>query len=385
MVNKFHNYFRRLCAFLIGIVYVLSGTFKLMDPMGTSIIVSEYWNFFHLGFMRWSSYPLGLVLALAETGLGLALVTGLWRRIVAYATFAFQGFFTLISIILLIWNPVMDCGCFGEVIHLTHLQTFFKNIVLVALALAAFLPMRDFGEAKARKYVSFGIGAVSSLLLLIYAMIFLPFKDHTDFTPGAEIMAARSEAEDNAIQASFVYEKDGVEKVFTLDEDLPDTTWHFVRTETVGTLEKSADLTIRDLRSGEYVDSIAAQGNVLVVSYFRGKKDPSEKAHRLLWDAESLGYTPICLTVAGDHADDEFCYGSDRRTLLALNRSNGGVTLIQDGLVVRKWPRTRMPSAEDLALIAAGEPLETLADTQSHANTLQQSYLLYLFTVLLLL
>lgn len=392
-MNGHYNRLRGLSAILIGFTFVLSGTFKLMDPIGTSLIVSEYWNFFHLAFMKWSSYLLGIVLALTETILGVALVTGQARRLCALITFAMMGFFTLLTAVLAIFNPSFDCGCFGEVVHLTHAQTFVKNLVLDALALVAFLPLRDFSVPKPRKKVAFAIGSLSSVALLVYSMFFLPIKDYTDFKPGSQILASRTEAESTVFQASFVYERDGVEKVFTLEDDLPDTSWTFVRTETVGAADKASDLSFRDLETGEYLDSLAARGNVLIVSYFRNRhgEDMTEKAHRLLWEAQSLGYTPICLSAVSysgsemhDHPSD-FCYGSDRRTLLALNRSNGGVTLLQDGLVIRKWSRFHYPSIDKLKGYAEGEPLETLADTQSHSNAVQQSYLLYIFTVLLLL
>lgn len=382
-MNIHYNRFRRLCAVLIGFVFVLSGTFKLIDPIGTALKVSEYWSFFHMNFMKWSSLPVGVILSLTETAAGLMLVTGIWRKFTAILTSGMIIFFTILTAVLAVVDPEMDCGCFGEVIHLSNLQTLLKNLVLLVMGCVAFIPFREYGDTKARKYVSFAVCMCASVALLIHCQLRLPLNDYTDFRPGSQLAAAHTEAESQIFEASFIYEKDGVEKVFTLDQDLPDTTWHFVRSETTGVANESARLAISDWETGECLDSLAASGNVLIISYYRptGEK---VRAHEMLQHAEALGFRPLCLSLDRENHDD-FCYASDRRSILGLNRSNGGLTLVQDGYIVRKWSHRGYPSDEELLEIADGEPLETVSDSQSRSNMLQQSYLLFLFTVLLLL
>ena len=77
---------RRFCAFLVGVVFFISGIFKLLDPVGAGLVMSDYYKFFHLGFLDFSAKPLALLLALVETVLGAALITGLWRKVIAIAT-----------------------------------------------------------------------------------------------------------------------------------------------------------------------------------------------------------------------------------------------------------------------------------------------------------
>ena len=121
---------KRFCGFVAGFVFFIAGIFKLLDPVGAGLVMKEYMDFFHLGFMAPLAKPLAVALAFLETMVGTALVAGVFRRLCAVTALAFQGFFTLVTLILVIFNPEMDCGCFGEVIHLSHLQTFLKNIIL---------------------------------------------------------------------------------------------------------------------------------------------------------------------------------------------------------------------------------------------------------------
>ena len=158
---------KRFCGFITGFVFFLSGIVKLMDPVGAGLVMKEYLDFLHIGFLGFASKPLGVLFALAETIVGTGLITGVWRRIIAPTAIALQGFFTFLTLLLVIFNPEMDCGCFGEAIHLTHAQTFIKNLVLMALLLIYYIPSRHLGETRKKKYVSFGIVTLSVVAFTI--------------------------------------------------------------------------------------------------------------------------------------------------------------------------------------------------------------------------
>ena len=104
---------KRFCGFITGFVFFIGGILKLMDPVGAGLVMGEYLDFMHLKFLGFASKPLGIAFALAETIIGTALITGVWRKAAGIAALAFQGFFTLLTLALVIFNPQMDCGCFG--------------------------------------------------------------------------------------------------------------------------------------------------------------------------------------------------------------------------------------------------------------------------------
>ena len=156
---------RRLCAAIVGIVLFVAGSLKLMDPVGAGLVVSEYFKFFHLGFLMPVSKAFGVVLALLEAAVGAALISGIWRKTVAWAAMCLTAFFTAVTLVILIGNPDMDCGCFGEAFHLTHVQTFVKNLILCGLCLAAFFPFKSIGEPRKRKYTAFALVMAAVLAL----------------------------------------------------------------------------------------------------------------------------------------------------------------------------------------------------------------------------
>lgn len=394
-MKRGYNVFRRFCAFVLGAVFLISGILKLMDPVGSEFIMKSYFSFLHIGFMDFSAKFFGVAFALTEAVLGAALMSGVWRKVVGIAVVALTTFFTLLTLVLLIFNPVMDCGCFGEAMHLTHLQTFVKNVILCALCCGAFIPMRELDRPVKVKYVSFALTACSLVALLVYSLVALPLKDYTAFHPGAMLQAAADEQYKDFSEPEFIYEKDGVTQAFSLDA-LPDSSWNFVDSRirqddfAAGTV-----LTLTD-DAGEYCDSLATQGNVLVVSaYKKLSAGRIEGIESLVADARAVGLTPIVLVPSDDvlaaasekraALEDGLVYYSDYKTLATLNRSNGGATWISDGQIVRKWSYTLRPSREKLSTALAEDPTALALETQSKGSLALQSFLLYIFAVLLLL
>ncbi len=416
---KYYNIFRRFCAFVLGSVFLVSGILKIMDPVGSEFVMKSYFTFLHIGFMDFAAKFLGVAFALAEAVLGAALMSGVWRKAVGISVVVLTVFFTLLTLVLVIFNPAMDCGCFGEALHLTHFQTFVKNLILCALCCGAFIPMRELDRPVKVKYVSFALTAVSISALLVYSLIALPLKDYTAFAPGAVLQAAAAEDPDGFAEPEFIYEKDGVTQSFTLDK-LPDSSWTFVdsRIPQAG-FAAGAVLSLTDA-AGEYCDTMATQGNVLVISaYKKLGAGRLEGIEALVRDARALGFTPLVLVPSADvfpesvrvtasetsaesvgavSGEDSAHSGaflpewldgivrfSDFKTLATLNRSNGGATWISDGQIVRKWSYTLRPSAEKLETLLAEDPAALALETASRGSLALQGFLLYVFAVLLLL
>ena len=394
-MNAFHNGLRRFCAWVIGLVFLSSGILKLMDPVGTSLIIGEYLKFFHLGFLSGASKLLGVILALIEAVTGAALLTGVFRKVAAITASALIALFTVITLILLIFNPEMDCGCFGEAIHLTHLQTFLKNVILLVLGVVAFIPFRDYGKPRKKRYAGFVLITAALIAGVVYCWVYQPPVEFTAFTPGAELMASQ----DNDYQAldgvtpTYIYEKDGRRASFPIGK-LPDSTWTFVAVDTIAWngIRQSDEVPILSFTDsdGEYQDELAVLGKVLVLSVY-----DTENASQKVWDRLSdlrervagKGVTTILLTPRGASVPDSFTevYNADYKTLVTLNRSNGGATWFDDGMLIRKWPWRYLPKEKELKRLQKFDPMDSMVQSVSRGRIRFHGFLLYLLAALLLL
>lgn len=342
----------KIAAFILGSVFFLSGILKLMDPLGTSLIVSSYLSFLHLGFLQFSSGLLACIFPLVECILGSAMILGVFRKPTGIAVLALQVFFTLLTLLLVIFNPQMDCGCFGEAIHLTHTQSFIKNLILLALWALAFLPLRKETPAPRKsKFIGFALVGVSVLLFLLYSSLSLPLIDFTPLKSGVELYTET--------------EFDG-EEISVMDSQ------------------------------GEYADSVLTEGKVLAISVYElGKVKPKtwQKISSLVSEASSLGYSPVLLlsssvAQAQSSVSDNLLgisYFCDKKTLMTLNRSNAGVSYISDGLITAKWSRHSLPDSQDLESIAAEDAADVILSRSQPASLKLQCFLLYVFAVMLLL
>lgn len=335
--------YRRASAVIIGMVFLLAGILKLMDPVGTGLIVREYFSFFHAGFMNFSSGVLAFLLALVESVVGMSLITGVKRSLSAIASAVLLGLFTIVTLILWIVNPSMDCGCFGEAINLTHAQSFLKNVILCVLWVVAFVPFTDYGEPKKIKNATFALGCISVLAFGIFELYSLPLVDYTPMAPGAEL--------------------------FNPDEyDLPD----------------APVLSFSD-ENYEYRDSLALAENVMVISVYDEHSMSGKEwaaVGEFMREAESVGYSTLLL-VSAEASDGRFF--ADPRTLMTLNRSNGGVTLISDGQIIRKWACNSLPSEDLLKEIITSDSTEVMIESSSKGTLKLQGFLLYVFAVILLI
>ena len=355
-MRKFHHSLRRFCALLIGLVFFVSGFLKLMDPVGTGLKMAEYFKFLHCDFLLPVAKGSGVALSLLEVLLGSALIAGVARKVAAIAVLVLVTGFTGLTLALYLANPDMDCGCFGEAFHLTHLQSFLKNVVLLALSLFAFIPLADGYEARKPKKWGFALVSLIAILFAVYSWRNLPLVDFTAFSCGSQTLSGTGSVSDT--------------------EDLSEA--------------ELAVLSFSDA-FGEYCDDLAATGEVLIVSAYEPERLDSAawaRVDAVVNDALVCGIRPLVLAPSAESVPMEFgecLYFADTRTVLTLNRSNGGASYLVDGLIVDKWAVRNLPSGEQLSALMASEPIESAASASNRGRVEFQGMLLLGAALLILL
>ena len=198
----------------------------------------------------------------------------------------------------------MHCGCFGEAIHLTHLQTFIKNLILMAMVLHACFSDRMSRRKEVWKHYAFGCSIVLVLAVTLYSWFNLPLIDFTDYDKGTNLL---SQTEYRILSDSEKEDCMPLPMLSPEDNLLPDFS-----------KGKWAIISVYDQLDWQVITTMHAelirQGmNVMILI----TTDISEN------DIDPKGYeNDIFLT--------------DRTTALSLNRANGGVTLLYDGVISNK-------------------------------------------------
>lgn len=349
---------RRTSAVLIGLTFLASGILKLMDPLGAGLLMEEYFRFLHLNFLSFSANVVVSILALFETFVAISLITGVWRKKTAITVLVLTVLYTLLTLIVLIFNPPMDCGCFGEAIKLTHLQSVIKNLVLCGLWVVAFVPFKKMLWPRKIKYLSFSIGCISLSIFFLYSIFSVPIIDYTDYKPGAELSTLET------------FDWEGSEKMITLP--------------------------FSDMQ-GNYADSLVLQGKVIVVSIYNPEKVSAQRWEKLksfVGTTRESDYNPLILTastpelIRKTEVPQELMpniYFADRKLIQTLNRSNGGATFISDGQIITKWSVHSLPGKEELDELAELDPVEAMM-SENHVKRLKfQAFLLYVCAVIFLL
>ena len=100
------------------------------------------------------------------------------------------------------------------------------------------------------------------------------------------------------------------------------------------------------------------------------------------------GAVPMLLVTDPEQVPANLCdraFAADFKTLITLNRSNGGATYLDDGLIARKWHARALPSEGDLAYVTGLEGIDAAVRTVNDNRLRAQGFLLYLLAALILL
>lgn len=359
---------------LLGLVFVFSGFVKAVDPLGSTYKIQDYLAAMGLDFFAPIALAVGIGLAAFEFILGVCLLLGTNLKTTSILTIIMMCFMTPLTLWIAIADPVSDCGCFGDALVISNWQTFWKNIVLMALAILVF-KWKEYSPKLFTERTDWLIAICAgcfSILLSIYCYFNLPIIDFRPYKNGTNLIEAMQipeDAEEDVIETILIYEKDGVQKEFSLsDYPKDDSTWTFVDSKheiiKKGYEPPIHDFTMEDPDNGDITEDVLNNpGYSFLMVCYRVEKavtNNKQKINDIYQFAKENGYGFYCMTATGLETEEmrefktEMEWGkggegytfvnSDEITLKTIVRSNPGLVLIKNGTVVNKWSNKNLPS-----------------------------------------
>ena len=363
-----------LCRIIVALTFIFSGFVKAIDPIGLQYKLQDYLGAIGIpGFLPdWMLLIMAVLLAAVEFCMGIFLLFAIQRRLISKLIVVFMSIMTLITVWLVVANPVKDCGCFGDALHLTNTETLVKNIILLGCSivimrrpLAMFRFISESNQWIVINYTIVFIFVCSGLSLYYLPLFdFRPYRIGTNIPRGMEIP---KDAEQPQFETTFIMEKGGQRKEFTLN-DYPDSTWKFIDSKTVqvkeGYIPPIHDFSVADRKTGkDLTDSVLRHKGytfLLIAPYLERADDSNFGDIDQLYEyAQTYNIPFYCLTASTAKAiqrwrditgaEYPFCI-TDETTLKTIVRSNPGLLLLKDGTIINKWSHNQLPNGAKLSL-----------------------------------
>lgn len=301
---------------LVSFTFLYSGFVKLVDPLGSSYKFEEYFgaDVLNLEFLIPFALPFSILLILVEIMLGLTLLIGYKPKITLWTLLGISTLFLFLTWYSAYYNKVTDCGCFGDALKLSPWDTFYKNVILMAL-LVPLLFNKTFITSVLSDNILRNLSVAcfaGFVFITYYVLVHLPIIDFRAYAIGKNIYK-------------------GMEYTAGSDE-LPPVHDFFLESET-------DDFTASILN---------AEKSMLIISYDIESSNP--KGFSALKDAATIaiakGYLVYGVSASSSEATQAiqkeydlpfeflFCDGTTLKTII---RANPGIVTLEKGTVVGKW------------------------------------------------
>ena len=349
---------------VLAVTLILSGFVKAVDPLGTQYKIVDYLRAMHLEALTpdFLTVSAAILLSAVEFSLGICLFFAIRRRLVSLLTLVLLLIMAPLTLWLAVANPISDCGCFGDALVLSNWQTFWKNVFLLVAAMTVRrwpLEMPRF-ISRTNQWIVFNYTVVFILTVSGWSLYDLPTFDFRPYHIGTDL-------------------RKGWDRMME-GEESPYADFFMDR------VSDGTDITDSLLHAKGYL--------FLLVAPHTEKADDSQLdlINQVYEYAEDYEYPFYCLTASGEQgisrwrdqtgAEYPFCH-TDDIVLKTVIRSNPGLLLLKDGVIIRKWSHNRLP--DEYMLTDRLEKLEIgKMPEDSTAQKILQIFLWYILPLFLL-
>lgn len=353
--------FRLISRWILSVVFIFSGFVKGVDPLGTAYKIEDYFIAYGTEWAIPLALTLSVLLCATEFTMGVLMLFKVFAKQLTWLFLLMMLFFTAVTLHDALFNPVPDCGCFGEALIITNWQTFYKNLVLLFLVMVIFTGRKSMKSSVVLKRQ--WVIAVSTVVVFIgfcgFNLMNLPVIDFRPWKVGNKMYNENPEP----LQYYLVFKnKTTGEKQEYLSPDYPYNDslwvdqWEFVDQRVVDPNDfKGHNLQIVNEQGDDFTQQIVRNSGyqfVLVV-YDTGKTGKDDfaainaLAKEVIKDDHSFvgvanGLDPI--KFAQEMGADYPVYFGDEIELKTMVRANPGLLLLHDGVVLAKWNGHKVPA-----------------------------------------
>ena len=351
--------------FIVGIIFLISGFVKIVDPIGTAIKLEEYFAVFSadlpflasfFAFLSQGALILSFLLIVLEIALGIALLILYKMNWTALGLLILIIVFTFLTGYSAILDRVTDCGCFGDALKLTPYQSFFKDLVLTVLILSIYFYRKSFNVIFSHKTGSIVV-CVSILMTTLfgyYNVSHLPVIDFRPYKIGNNIPELMDDGEAATYKYVFTNENNG-EQIISEKYIMADS----LKYDTV-LVEGGKEPTIPDFdlrnENDETQNNLVLKGDVFVVvvkDFAKIDADVLQRLNTLSKEAKEKS-VPVYYLITSSYSEfHQFIEKTplvltkalkiDATVAKAFIRSNPGLVFLKDGTVVNKWHYNDFP------------------------------------------
>jgi uncharacterized membrane protein YphA (DoxX/SURF4 family) len=329
--------------------------------------MNDYFTVFGMPWATSLSLYLTIFLCTLEFILGISLLFNLWIRVTAWPLLLVMIYFTVLTYFDAAYNIVPDCGCFGDVLKLTNLQTFIKNLILMGLIVPIFIMRKKF-----RGVLSSNAEIIVLLIFIclfagmsVYSYRHLPVIDFLSWKVGNQVN--KKSTEPAKFYLTFKSEKTGETREY-LSPDYPwsdsvwMSEWKFLSQRVIdpdadqGIVLRAEDEDGNDVTSA-IIDNPDYQFILVAYDLNETNKEAFKTILPFYKQAESEGYSFVCITSATLDEIRKFriengtafkYYTTDDKVLKIMIRSNPGLILLKNGIVIGKWHYNDFPEYNEI-------------------------------------
>jgi uncharacterized membrane protein YphA (DoxX/SURF4 family) len=370
LFNSFYNKSGlTLCRVLVGALFVFSSFTKGVDPLGTKYKMLDYFIAYDIQWLNDLALPLAIIMIMAEFIVGICLMLNLLPRLATLGASILMAFFTITTFFDAIYNLVPDCGCFGTAIKMSNWQTFFKNLIIISIL----IPLGFNNKTLVNKRVTIlgqtlftAIFMVMFIGFEIYNVRHLPVIDFMEWKVGKDMKPAETE-EPAEIYLTFKNIETGEEQEYLSpnypwNDSIWMSQWEFVSQRQEGG-NQSLGFSILNEDGDDYTDVLYDTEKlfVFVAPYLDELTEKDIKECQRIYDfANENGFNYLWVTSVNPeyvyelqdkyYMFDEVYYG-DELELKTMVRSNPGLMLMDNGVILDKWSKIDFPCEKEINLL----------------------------------